>query len=143
MGEFRNIDERLDNWGMTVRSPKFQDGVCAQWARLYVALRDGATAPASVTPVEQDGWLVEAAWSGMPNHVSKWVLKYTYVWGMTPAQVQTRMRKTHGAVLRGRRFDLVLAEAHAAISRRLVQLTAGRLIEGAQKKGCKPPAVVL
>jgi hypothetical protein len=62
---------------------------------------------------------------------------------MSPEQVQTRMRKTHGAVLRGRRFELVLAEAHAAISRRIVQLTAERIIEGAQKKGCKPQTVAL
>jgi hypothetical protein len=143
MGEFKDMAERLDNWGMTVRAPKFQEGVCAQWARLYVALRDGTAAPSGVTPTEKDGWLVEAAWSGMPDHVSKWVLKYTYVWRMSPEQVQTRMRKTHRAVLRGRRFELVLAEAHAAISRRIVQLTAERIIEGAQKKGCKPQTVAL
>lgn len=143
MSDFRNIEHRLDNWGGTVRSPKFHSGVCAQWAHMCVALRDGANAPAVVTPIEKDGWLVEAAWSAMPDHVSKWVLKYTYVLRMSPEQVQTRMRKTHRAVLRGRRFELVLAEAHAAISKRISEMTADRVIKNIQKDGCKPEKVEL
>lgn len=143
MSDFENIERRLDNWGFTVRSPKFHSGVCAQWAHMCIALRDGGNAPAAVTPVEKDGWLVEAAWAGMPDHVSKWVLKYTYVLRMSPEQVQTRMRKTHRAVLRGRRFDLVLAEAHAAISKRISTLTAGHVIKNIREGGCKPEEVVL
>jgi predicted PP-loop superfamily ATPase len=143
MGNFQNMEHRLDNWGSTVRSPKFHSGVCAQWARLCVALRDGANAPAAVTPVEKDGWLVEAAWSSMPDHVSKWVLKYTYVLRMSPEQVQTRMRKTHRAVLRGRNFDLVLAEAHAAISKRISAMSTNHLLKNIWKDGCKPEKVAL
>jgi len=143
MSQFKNMEERLDNWGITVRSPKFHDGVCAQWARLYVALRDGSPGPATVTPIERDGWLVEAAWSSMPDHVSKWVLKYTYVLRMSPEQVQTRMRKTHRAVLRGRKFDLVLAEAHTAISRRIASLSARTVIKNVREGGCKPENLVL
>ncbi|MFM0022176.1 hypothetical protein [Paraburkholderia azotifigens] len=143
MSEFQSMEERLDNWGFTVRSPKFHDGVCAQWARLCVALRDGGNAPAAVTPVEKDGWIVEAAWSSMPDHVSKWVLKYTYVLRMSPEQVQTRMRKTHRAVLRGRRFELVLAEAHAAISKRIAALSAQQIIKNIRTDGCKPEKSVL
>lgn len=143
MSEFRNIEERLDNWGFTVRSPKFQSGVCAQWAALYIALRDKCEPPSSVTPVERDGWLVEAAWSTMPDHVSKWVLKYTYVWRMSPEQVQTRMRKTHKAVLRGRRFELVLAEAHAALSKCIARTSMHCIIKNVQEEGCKPAQFVL
>jgi hypothetical protein len=143
MSGFESIEERLDNWGFTVRSPKFQSGVCAQWAQLCVALRDGSVAPAAVTPIERDGWLVEAAWSQMPDHVSKWVLKYTYVWRMSPEQVQTRMRKTHRAVLRGRRFELVLAEAHSAISKGIVRLSSNRIITNIRSGSCKPEVVVL
>ncbi|MBB5462889.1 hypothetical protein [Paraburkholderia sp. Cpub6] len=143
MSDFQNMEHRLDNWGSTVRSPKFHSGVCAQWARLCVALRDGAGAPSAVTPIEKDGWLIEAAWSSMPDHVSKWVLKYTYVLRMSPEQVQTRMRKTHRAVLRGRRFDLVLAEAHAAISKRIAALSAKEIIKIVRADGCKPEKSVL
>ena len=143
MSDFQKMEQRLDNWGSTVRSPKFHSGVCAQWAHLCVALRDGANAPAAVTPVEKDGWVVEAAWSSMPDHVYKWVLKYTYVLRMSPVQVQTRMRKTHKANLRGRPFDLVLAEAHAAISKRISALTASHIIKNIQKDGCKPEKAAL
>jgi hypothetical protein len=144
MSEFQSIEERLDNWGFTVRSPKFQSGVCAQWAKMYVAIRDAAAdAPSNVSPVEKDGWLIEASWSAMPDHVSKWVLKYTYVWRMSPEQVQTRMRKTHRAVLRGRRFELVLAEAHAALSKQIARLTANQIIKNIRTDGCKPEKSVL
>jgi hypothetical protein len=143
MSDFKKMEDRLDNWGFTVRSPKFQSGVCAQWARLFVALRDGAASPAAVTPIERDGWLVEAAWSSMPDHVSKWVLKYHYVLRMSPEQVQTRMRKTHRAVLRGRPFDLVLAEAHAAISRRISALSAVHIINHVRADSCVSEKSVL
>ncbi|MDN7871282.1 hypothetical protein QZM26_17890 [Burkholderia multivorans] len=143
MSGFESIEERLDNWGMTVRSPNLKAGVCAEWARLYVAMRDGSECPSHVTPAERDGWLVEAAWSRMPNHVSKWVLKYTYVWRMSPEQVQTRMRKVHRVNLRGRRFDLVLAEAHAAISKSIAALSASQVIERVCAGSCKPEKSVL
>ncbi|WP_175777620.1 hypothetical protein [Burkholderia anthina] len=143
MSNFRSIEERLDNWGRTVRSPLFKPEVCAQWARLHVALRDKTLAEMTIPPEQKDGWLVEAAWSAMPNHVAKWVLKYTYVWRMGPDQVQTRMRKTHNVVLRGRHFELVLAEAHRAISQSIVKLTASAVIGKIAASGCKPSESVL
>ena len=72
---FETNESRFDNWGMTVRMPKFQSGVCAQWAQLYVALRNANEAPHTVTPVENDGWSVEAAWLTMPNHVLSCLLQ--------------------------------------------------------------------
>ncbi|TCK44000.1 hypothetical protein B0G84_2348 [Paraburkholderia sp. BL8N3] len=141
---FETIEARFDNWGFTVRLPKFQTGVCAQWARLYVALRDAEKdAPAAVTPVEKDGWLVEAAWSAMPNHVHKWVLKYTYVWRMSPEQVQTRLRKQHKAVLRGRNFDLVLAEAERSLNQSISRLKTDAFMKNMGKAGCKLETFVL
>ncbi|MDN7477759.1 hypothetical protein [Burkholderia multivorans] len=71
------------------------------------------------------------------------MLKYTYVWRMAPEQVQTRMRKAHGAVLRGRRFELVLADAHRAISQSLVKLTADSAVRKIASTGCNPPDSVL
>ena len=38
--DFENIDDRLINWSRVVRSPRFQYGECAAWAKWYVALRD-------------------------------------------------------------------------------------------------------
>lgn len=135
---FETIEQRFDNWGRTVRMPKFQEGVCAQWARLYVALRDATNIPVVIRPEERDGWLVEAAWAAMPNHVHKWVLKYTYVWRMSPEQVQTRMRKTHGAVLRGRQFELILAEAERSLNQSLSRIKAASFIKILRTDSCKP-----
>ncbi|HDR8973777.1 hypothetical protein [Burkholderia vietnamiensis] len=143
MSEFKSLEERLHNWGATVRSPRFKPEVCAQWARLHVALRDKALAEMIMPPEQKDGWIVEAAWSGMPSHVAKWVLKYTYVWRMGPEQVQTRMRKSHNVVLRGRHFDLVLADAHRAISQSIVRHAADSVIRKIAATGCKPPESVL
>ncbi|MBR8312396.1 hypothetical protein KDW36_04180 [Burkholderia dolosa] len=42
MSEFKSLEDRLDNWGATVRSPRFKPEVCAQWARLHVAPRERA-----------------------------------------------------------------------------------------------------
>ncbi|KVV20310.1 hypothetical protein WK78_28920 [Burkholderia cepacia] len=143
MSEFRTMEERLDNWGATVRSPRFKPEVCAQWARLHVALRDKALAEMTIPPEQKDGWLIEAAWSSMPNHVAKWVLKYTYVWRMAPDQVQTRLRKAHKAVLRGRHFDLVLADAHRSLSQCIAKLTADSVIGKFASNSCKPLDSVL
>ena len=126
-----------------MRSPRFKPEVCAQWARLHVALRDKALAEMTLPPEQKDGWIVEAAWSAMPNHVAKWVLKYTYVWRMGLTSVQTRMRKVHNVVLRGRRFELVLADAHRAISHSIVKFTAASVIGKIASSGCKPSESVL
>lgn len=139
--EFQTIDERLANWGRVVRSPRFQSGECASWAKLYVAIRDAGKmleTPA-MTKDEADGWLVERAWSMLPNHVFKWVLKYTWVWNMSPQQVQTRMYKTHKANIRGRKLELILADARTALSRNISALMAAdSLLKNVSDQRCKP-----
>ncbi|MDN7477758.1 hypothetical protein [Burkholderia multivorans] len=55
MSGFESIEERLDNWGATVRSPRFKPEVCAQWARLHVALRDKAMAEMALPLEQKDG----------------------------------------------------------------------------------------
>lgn len=141
--DFENIEARLENWSRIVRSPRFQSGECAAWAKWYVALRD-AERPRD-TPVmtkdERDGWLVEKAWSMMPNHVAKWTLKYQYIWMMSPDQIQIRMRKSHNIVLRGRKFELVIAESRAALRQSIAKLTAKEFLENVVKDGCKPETV--
>ncbi|MDR5815808.1 hypothetical protein QCE62_19665 [Caballeronia sp. LZ033] len=141
--KFETIEQRFDNWGHTVRMPKFQSGVCAQWARLYVALRDACEAPANVTPVERDGWLVERAWSALPNHAHKWVLKYTYVWRMSPDQVQARMRRVHKIVLRGRPFDLILAESERSLSQSISRVRIEDHTKSSRKQACKLELLVI
>lgn len=140
---FETIEQRLENWGRVVRSPRFQSGECAAWAKLYVAIRDASKmldAPA-MTKDEADGWLIERAWAMLPNHVFKWTLKYTWVWNMSPEQVQTRMRKTHGANIRGRKIDLILADARTALCKNLsVLMAADALIKTASENSCKPAA---
>lgn len=121
---FETFGERLDNWARVVRLPRFQAGVCAQWARWYVAIRDTeskyAGAPPAMTKNEIDGWLVERAWSSMQHPVHKHILKYHHVWGMSDVQVITRMRKAHGINLRGRPWKLIIAEAEASLKKVLV-----------------------
>lgn len=135
---FETLEERLENWSRTVRHPKFQEGVCAQWAKLYVAMRDSAKIPVSIRPEERDGWEVEAAWSAMPNHVHKFVIKYHYVWRMSPEQIQTRMRKVHKVVLRGRPFDLVLSESRQSIAQSIARQKTEEFVKNLRKDACKP-----
>lgn len=122
--EFETFGERLDNWARVVRLPKFHSGVCAQWARWYVSIRDTeskyAWTPPALSKDEIDGWLVERAWSLMQHPVHKFILKYHYVWGMSDVQVITRMRKAHGVNLRGRPWELILSEAQASMKKTLV-----------------------
>lgn len=139
--EFQTIEERLENWGRVMRSPRFQSGECAAWAKLYVAIRDsGKTLDTpSMTKDEADGWLVERAWSMLPNHIFKWVLKYTWVWNMSAQQVQTRMFKTHKANIRGRKLELILADARTALSRNISALrVADALFKNVSDTCCKP-----
>jgi hypothetical protein len=148
MLNFESLEDRLDNWGRVVRMPKFQSGVCSQWARWYVACRNSLAASqepvgAVILKDELDGWIVEAAWASMPNHVAKWMLKYSFVWRMSDDQIQSRMRVKHNANLRGRNMELAMAEARRAISKILAEREAGEIIRNASKKGCKPTAPVL
>lgn len=122
--DFETFGERLDNWARVVRLPKFQSGVCAQWARWYVSIRDSESkyegAPVSLSRDELDAWIVESAWSGMTKDTYKFVLKYHYIWNMGEQQVITRMRKVHKINLRGRPWDLLVAESEAALKKALV-----------------------
>lgn len=121
---FETFGERLDNWARVVRLPKFQSGVCAQWARWYVSIRDAEAnyegVPVGLSKDELDAWIVERAWSSMPHPVHKFILKYHYIWNMGETQVITRMRKVHGINLRGRPWDLIIAEAEATLKKALV-----------------------
>jgi hypothetical protein len=121
---FETFGDRLDNWARVVRLPKFQSGVCAQWARWYVALRDAEAnyegVPVGLSKDELDAWIVERAWSSMQHPVHKFILKYHYIWNMSDVQVIIRMRKAHGINLRGRPWDLIIAEAEASLKKALV-----------------------
>lgn len=143
--DFENIDDRLNNWSRVVRSPRFQSGECALWAKWYVLLRDaGKTVQApSMTKDEWDGWLVEKAWTMLPNHTYKWCLKYHWVWGMEADKVSTRMRKSHNISLRGVKVDLVLAQAKSALCKNIAMLTAEKILQSAAKSACKPEKCVL
>ena len=146
--DFQSFEDRLDNWGRVVRLPKFQAGVCAQWARWYVSIRNSESSrydpvDAPITKDELDGWKIEAAWASMPNHVHKWVLKYSEVWRMSPEQIQVRICKNHGANLRGRNMALALAEARRSISKILSEREAQEIIRNISRGGCKPGALVI
>lgn len=139
--DFQTIDERLENWGKVVRSPRFQSGECAAWAKLYVAIRDsGKTLDTpAMTKDEADGWLVERAWAMLPNHVFKWVLKYHWVWNMGPQQIRTRMHKSHGVSLRGVKLEMVLVNARTALHRNISALkVAEALFKNVSEPCCKP-----
>lgn len=143
--DFENIDERLENWSKVVRSPRFQYGECAAWAKWYVALRDSGTpsdAP-SMTKDEWDGWLVEKAWTMLPNHTYKWTLKYHWVWGMSIEQVSTRLRKTHNINTRGVKMELMMAQAKAALCKNMAALTAKKILQFVSEDACKPESCVL
>jgi hypothetical protein len=92
-------------------------------------------APA-MTKDERDGWLVEKAWSMLPNHTYKHVLKYHYIWRMSPTQIRTRMQKSHCIKIGGIKFEILLAKAHAALCRNIASLTADAVLENFSKKGC-------
>jgi len=143
--DFENIDDRLENWGRVVRSPRFQSGECALWAKWFVTLRDlgkPMTAPA-MTKDEWDGWLIEKAWSDLPNHTYKWALKYYWVWNMDSDQVSTRLRKSHGISTRGIKMDLVLAQAKAALRKSIAGLTVKSLLKNVSEDACKQEFCVL
>lgn len=143
--DFENIDDRLENWGKVVRSPRFQSGECGLWAKWYVMLRDSGKpveAPA-MTKDERDGWLVEKAWSMLPNHTYKWSLKYHWVWRMDLEQVSTRMRKSHGISTRGIKMELVLAQAKTALRKNIASLTAKDFLKIVGKDSCKPETCAL
>jgi hypothetical protein len=139
------LEERLDNWGRVVRSPMYQDGVCAVWAKWYIAKRDvNAVEPnASIPPEDRDGWLIERAWSEMPAHVPKWLLKYHYVWRMSPEQIRIRMFKKHSTRIHRSQIEAYIADARSRLTRELVRLTANTIIRTASQSSCKPERSVL
>jgi hypothetical protein len=126
------LEERLDNWGRVVRSPKYQRGVCSLWAKWYVALRTprGDDEPNVKIPVEdRDAWEVERAWSLMPAHTPKWLLKYHYVWGMSLDQTRIRMAKTHGVRLHKSQMEVLMCDARSRLSRELIRMTSHKVID--------------
>lgn len=117
--------ERLENWRRVVLTRGDTRETCARWAAWYVTLRDlrsGEVRPAGISPDVLDGWLVEAAWRALPNHVSKWILRYRYVFNMSQEQIQTRLWRVHHVRLRGRQFDVAVETALGAISKSLTAL---------------------
>jgi hypothetical protein len=135
------LEERLDNWGRVVRSPKYQTGVCAAWAKWYVAKRgeDAAVEPhAAISPDDRDGWMIERAWCAMPAHAPKWLLKYHYVWRMSPEQIRVRMFKNHSTRIHQSQIDAYIADARSRLTRELVRLTADTIIRTASQTSCKP-----
>lgn len=142
---FESLEDRLENWGRVVRASTGRSAACASWADLYIALRDAGKGRLScpTTKDELDGWIVESAWSAMPHHVSKWILKYSYVWNMGDDAIQCRIRKNHGANMRGRDMRLAMAEARRAISKILSEREAGMVIRNVAVGGCKLSSPVL
>lgn len=142
---FENIDDRLNNWSKVVRSPRFQSGECAAWAKWYVALRDAGKAADAppMTKDEWDGWLIERAWMMLPNHTYKWAIKYYWVWGMDSEKVSTRLRKSHGISTRGIKMELVLAQAKSALCKNIAELSAQKILKFVSKDACKPESCVL
>jgi hypothetical protein len=137
--DFENLEERLENWSRVVRSPRFQSGECAAWAKLYVALRDAEKmrdVPA-MTKDERDGWLVEKAWAALPNHTYKLSLKYHYIWRMDLNQVSTKLRKSHDIITRGIKMELVMSQAKSALRKSIAKLTAKELLDIFATEGCK------
>lgn len=127
---FKSFDDRLDNWGRTVRTSPHRDRACAWWAEMYVKIRDsrtGAIAP-SIPRHELDGWMVEEAWKHLPNHVSKWILRYHFVFNMGQEQIQATLWRKHKIRLRGFQFELSLSKARTAICHEVVLLTGDKQI---------------
>jgi hypothetical protein len=53
------------------------------------------------------------------------------------------MRKQHKAVLRGRQFEIVLAEAESSLRQHISKIHARAFMKNLRKTGCKPEATVL
>lgn len=128
---FRSFEDRLDNWGRTVRTSPNRDRACAWWAEMYVKIRDSRTGaiPPSIDRDELDGWLVEEAWKHLPNHVSKWILRYHFVFNMGQEQIQTTLWRKHHVRLRGFQFKLSLEKAQTSISREIVKIVGGSVVD--------------
>lgn len=127
---FKSFDERLDNWGRTVRTSPHRDLACAWWAELYVKIRDsraGAIRP-SIPRNELDGWMVEEAWKHLPNHVSKWILRYHFVFNMGQEQIQATLWRKHKVRLRGFQLEISLSNAKTAVCREIVRLTGDETV---------------
>lgn len=139
---FRSFEDRLDNWGRTVRTSPNRDRACAWWAEMYVKIRDIRTGalPFAIDRDELDGWLVEEAWKHLPNHVSKWMLRYHFVFGMSREQVQTRLWRVHHIRLRGHQFEVGLKNAQTAIGHEIVKISGWNVLPvfpEISKKICK------
>ncbi|MCY0389733.1 hypothetical protein OVY01_21555 [Robbsia sp. Bb-Pol-6] len=107
------MEDRMQNWGGVVRSPRFKASTCAVWAQWFIALRDQGTR-ASTAPFvhdEADAWAIERAWREIPNPVTKALLKAWYVQNMNFGQLRTYMWREHHARLRAHTLEFALANA--------------------------------
>ena len=139
------LEERLENWGRVVRSPRFKAGTCALWAQWYVAIRDhGNAEPAAhITRDERDAWDVERAWVKMSNEANKTVLKAWYVENQGEDQLRVTMYRKHGARVRRDLIGFVMQNAHRDISRELIQLLPVVSGRNFTDWSCKQAEVVL
>lgn len=122
---FKSFDERLNNWGRTVKTSPHRDRACAWWAEMYVKIRDSRAGmrPPAIPRNELDGWMVEEAWKHLPNHVSKWILRYHFVFNMGSEQIQATLWRKHKVRLRGYQFEKSLSTARTSICHEMVRLT--------------------
>lgn len=135
------LEQRLENWGRTVRSPRFQSSVCASWARWYIGIRGfvpddqdlNGVPPAVVSNAELDAWMVEKCWQAIVDTEAKWLLKYRYVWRLSDSEIKIKMRKTHLISFRGVRYAIAMEQAIGAISRELVKIEARHILPVARK----------
>lgn len=125
---FKSFDDRLENWGRTVLYSPHRDQACAWWAEMYVKIRDsraGMIRP-PIPRNELDGWMIEEAWKHLPNHVSKWMLRYHFVFNMGKDQIQARLWQKHHVRLRGHQFEMSLDRARTSICHEMVRLTGDK-----------------
>jgi hypothetical protein len=137
---FKSFDERLNNWGRTVRTSPHRDAACNWWAEVFVKLRDarlGNGSPA-ISRDELDGWLLEEAWKHLPNHVSKWILRYHFVFNMGQQQIQSTLWQKHKVRLRGYQFEISLDNARVALAREITAISGKHVVENFARKTCKP-----
>jgi hypothetical protein len=142
---FENLESRLENWARVVLSSGGSEDACALWAKWYILIRDYGKGDPKIAVIrnEMDGWLVERAWRSMPNHVAKWVLKYHYVWNMSPDQIQTRMWHRHKARVRRENLDRSLANGRQILTREIIRISGETVVEKPEKIACKLPETIL
>ncbi|MDR3411584.1 MAG: hypothetical protein P4L87_11680 [Formivibrio sp.] len=99
-------EKRLANWAKTVLNHGGDSsGVCAFWAKSYIALRnkeherialelqlvDPQSPLCSIDADLLDGWLVEAAVRAMTNFDEKQAIRYRYVWNYPDHWIRSKL----------------------------------------------------